>query len=703
MIVRERAFGGVAIVAGAWAASCLARGEGTFRRQTDDDASTDAGVVLIDARPPSDARSELPTATPHAVQGVDPPHGPFPGGQLAIVRGNGFSSQVRIWIGGAEIPAPDVVPIDATRAQVVIPAGTPGPADVTTQNADDTSTRSTLSAGYAYDAFYLEPSSGPTSGGTVVSVSGQGTSWVPGTEVFIGLEPCADVTVASATLLTCRVPPAPAGARSVRVRTPDGVSIDALDAYTYGDSDNGFRGGLSGQALAGQLRVLALDNFAGVPIPGATVIADDGSAAGPAVAQTDASGSAIFQGPRFSAPHTVTIAKRCFMPQTFGAVPVESVTAYLDPVLSPKCSPEGDPPPVGGTPGGGGTGTGIQGELVWKSGSEFGRDGWANLPLPKGPEERFVAYVYRAVTDPTRRLEAIDPALAITPLGEGTIGYAFSLTASPGNHTIYALAGYEDAATSPPTFHAYGFGMARGVSVKPGATTRDVFISMDQLLEQALTVSVVPPAPTTRGPDRLSVAAAIRLADQSFLVFPGSPVERSLPFTGDVAFVGLPALTGQLAGATYVTTGSAATGANLGNPKSVNGSFAATTTSAPIPLAGFVEIPRVVRPAAGAPWDAARVELDWAPGGAQVDLVVIDIQSAGGLLEWSITLPGHVRSLPLPDLDALGPELGLYPGTLTLSVAVAHIPGFVYGNLRYRDLTTRAWTAHARDTVFAVR
>src|SRR6185503_3923376 len=124
---------------------CFARPSGDLRRQTDDDAGPD--VTLFEASPTDDATFELPPVDPHGLLGVDPPHGPFTGGRTALVRGNGFSSSVRVWFGDVEVPAEDVVPVDPGRVQVTVPPGTAGSIAVSAQNGDDESTRRSLPDG----------------------------------------------------------------------------------------------------------------------------------------------------------------------------------------------------------------------------------------------------------------------------------------------------------------------------------------------------------------------------------------------------------------------------------------------------------------------------------------------------------------------------------------------------------------------------
>src|SRR5690606_5448477 len=86
-------------------------------------------VLIVDRDAGSPAGNELSTDAP-AVLGVDPTHGPFNGGQSAIIRGNGFTSAARVWLGGQELAPGNVVALDPNRLQVVVPPGPPGPVDV---------------------------------------------------------------------------------------------------------------------------------------------------------------------------------------------------------------------------------------------------------------------------------------------------------------------------------------------------------------------------------------------------------------------------------------------------------------------------------------------------------------------------------------------------------------------------------------------
>ncbi len=566
----------VALAAGAWLGpGCIARENGKFEKQYADDAGKPPPSLLDASVGPSDAKGDVPISDPHAVLGVEPPHGPWSGGQLALVRGNGFSSEVRVWFGDAEIPATNVVPVDPKRVQIVVPPGKAGPIDVRVQNGTDASTDRTLPGGYSYDEFYAEPASGPTSGGTIITLHGEGTEWTAGTEVFVDLKPCNSVSVLSKTEIECTTPPGTPGVKSLRVKTPDAVNVDVLDAFTYGDSDNGYKGGLSGQPLKDQLKVLALDSYEGAPISGATIVVGDDLASA-TVKKTDGAGVAVVSDPNLGPKRTVTIAAKCFSPITFVDVPVDTVTAYLDPVLSPKCASEGDPPPVGGS---GSLSGAVTGELLWTGNKEFERAGWTNVPIPKGANEKLVAYVFRLASDPENDFQLPGQSYAVTPDSPGTAGFQYQLTVGAGNVTLYTLAGIEDRSVSPPKFLAYAMGITKGVSSKPGQVTGDVYIKVDVPLDHALNVDVTGPTPTAKGPDRVIATTAIRVGEQGYVILPVGKQTRLLPTSAPISFVGVPPLAASLTGSQYVVSAKAVTGVSATTPLSAAAQLATTVSN----------------------------------------------------------------------------------------------------------------------------
>ncbi len=438
------------------AGSCFAQPEGVFQKPTDDDGGPS---IVIDGSS-GDAKGELPPTDPHAVLGVDPPHGPWNGGQTVMVRGNGFDSKARVWFAGNEIPSSDLVPVDAERVQVVVPPGAAGPVDVTVQNGTDASTKRTLLGGYEYDAFYAEPKSGPTSGGTLVKLYGQGTHWNSQVKVLVDLLPCTDVTVTSDTELECKTPKSTPGTKPIRVTTEDAVSVDVLDAFTYGDSDNGYKGGLSGNPLKDQLKVIVLDGYEGTVLPGATAIAgDDLDQAGAGASTTNGIVQRRRRGRRDDRARPLQAPRRRSRSRRSASSPppscrfsVDTVTVYLDPILSPACAPKkATPPPVGRLPHSrrrGDRGDRFPSEVRVQEGA-----------LVQDPGSGLAG---RAASWPTcstassehddLRLHAAEPLRRGHHRGRpGEIGYQLAFfTSQIGNLTLYALAGIENRVNRRP-------------------------------------------------------------------------------------------------------------------------------------------------------------------------------------------------------------------------------------------------------------
>ena len=690
------AVGPLVLVGAALAPGCISRAGAPYTRVTDrNDAGDDGPGLNVEGGTP-DAREELPATEPHAVRGVTPPHGSFAGGGLALVSGNGFTGSARVWFGDVELDKSTVVPIDPQRIQVTVPAGHAGAVDVRVQNGDDEATSAVLSGGYTYDQFYADPSSGPTSGGTRITLKGDGTQWNEATQVRIDQNPCVVDEVVSKTELHCTTPPGTPGSKALRVSTS--VDADVLDGFVYGNSDNGFKGGLSGNTLKDNLRVLAFDNISALALEGATVIVGSDLATAD-VLKTDASGVVVASKPGLGPKRTVTIARKCYQPQTFVDVAVDTVTAFLDPILAPGCIPPGgELPPSGGSSGYGATATG---QVVWPATAEFKRAGWLSVPLPKSDDEKQVAYVLRLSQNATDRFVLPDAIQAVTPDSEGDRGYAFNTFGQPGNFTLYALAGIENRVHVPPTFTAYQMGLVRGVAAAPGQTKSDVFIQIDVALDQALTLDLSPPTVTARGPDRVLANASIQVGTEGFIPLSNGYISRNLPLTSALSFVGVPTLTGSLLGTSYIATARAVTGQAASTPRSVVGRLSTTNTSEPLLLDDFVQVPVLTAPAPNTQWDGKSLAATRKAGGSPVDLFVYDVQSAGGLIAWTVVAPGSSDSFSLPDLHALSPDLGLSPGPLTITVNAARIKDFAYGTLRYRDTTQRGWTAYATDVFYA--
>ena len=632
-------------------------------------------------------RFDVDLGDPFAVTGLQPSHGPWSGGTRTTITGRGFSSNVGVWIGSTQLDPSSVFASDPSHVTVVTPQGAPGPADVRVRN-EATAQERTLAAGFFYDSFGVQPTSGATTGGPLIALTGSGTAWTSASTVTVGGVACTATTLTDATHLSCTTPAGSPGSQDVTVLNADGTMDQARDAFTYNDSPDGYRGGLYGGALAGTLTVLAFDSLLGTPLNGGTVVVG-GDVASALTATLDASGTARFDDPSLSGGVTVTVTAKCHQPITFVAVPVDTVTTYLDPQLNPSCG-RGDPPSTGnfaakdlGT---------IQGELVWQSTEEFQRSTWFNVPNPTGPNERQAAYVWQAGTDPLAGFALPSPSQATTPMSSGQQGYAYSLEALPGTLTVYALAGLEDRSVNPPRFQPFVMGVARGVAIEPGATTVGVDIPMTTLLDHALQTVPQPPSSGASGPDRLITTLGVDLGEATIAILPQGTQTTLLPITGNVGFVGIPSLDGTLAGDAYTITAQAVTGAGHDVPLSVVANVETTDANDPLTLGGFVPVPAFGQPGTGT-WSGTQVAVQ---ASGPYDLMVLDVASGGGLVTWRIVAPGTTTSFGVPDLTKVPGAPALIPGSIQSTLVIARIADFDYGRLRYGQFTSGAWNAYAK-------
>ncbi len=624
---------------------------------------------------------------PFAIAGLTPSHGPFTGGTRTVIAGKGFTSTLRVWVGGVEVPSSDVFASDPTRAAITTPPGAPGLADVKVRN-DSTAEERTLPQGFLYDAIALTPTTGATTGGTRLAILGSGTTWSQGTSVTVDGLDCTSVQVVDATHLFCTTPADTPGAKDVVVTAQDTSTVQAREAFTYSDSPDGYRGGLTGGALNGKLTVLILDGWTGFAIPNATAIAT--TSTGNLVAKTDKSGAATFSDASLTGKVTVTAAEKCHQPLTFVDDPVDTVTAYLSPVLDVSCA-SGDPQSISGTPQDTGT---ASGELIFPSGIEFQTRGdWSGVPKALGNTERRAAYVFVATTYALQKYYQPDPSTATTEQSPGNLGYGYSFTGIPGNATLYALAGIEDTKV-PGSFMPYAMGVTRGVPILPKSETTHVDIKMDLVLDHAVKVTPTPPPTTYRGPNRLETQVAVSVGLNLYGVFPNGDQVTPLPTSATLSFVGVPALVNALTGESYVMSASAATGPNMQAPGSVMAGVTTNDANDPVALTGFLPVPILSTPGLGQ-WDGKTVSFTES---APVDLVVAYVESGGGLVTWSIVSPGET-SFTLPDLAAIDSALALKHGAITTQIYAAKLDGFSYASLRSGQLATTAWNAYAFDSL----
>lgn len=192
-------------------------------------ATVDVGTVVL-----AESTCQTPTAVAAlTTTGITPAEGPQSGGTQVEITGTGFvPGATTVTFDGA--PATDVtVAPDGTSLTATTPAGAVGPATVVVDN-----TRETADLDYTYladgsDAVItgLAPVTGPTAGGTQVTITGTGLTAADG--VTFGGTPATDVVVNPAgTQITATVPASEtAGEVAVEVGFPGGDVL--AGTFTY--------------------------------------------------------------------------------------------------------------------------------------------------------------------------------------------------------------------------------------------------------------------------------------------------------------------------------------------------------------------------------------------------------------------------------------------------------------------------------------
>lgn len=634
-----------------------------------------------------------------------PDHGPFVGGNAAIVRGLGLTNEAIVTVGGRMVQPADTNLVDENRLAIVLPAGEPGAVDVTVRVGER---EFTLEDGYTYDAFYVEPTRGVVSGGTFVTVTGQGTGFVEGDQILFEGQPCTDVTVVSESILTCRAPAGALGPADVAwVRAEDGTVTTLDDAFEFYDSSDPFDGGLGGGPLLGTLNVTVLDAMTGLAVPEAfVVLGEDLETEHQGL--TGITGQITFSGPDVMPPATVHAAKHCYEKTSFVAFDARDVTIFLVPWQDPMCGMGSGSPPTGR----GRSGSFVSGELVFQGPNELGVNPWDLLPSPRAGWTR-VAYVY--ATQPcagdSRFCINPDPGLGggvsrVLETAPGSRGYPYRIFVRPSAMAIYALAGLENDVTRE--FRPYAMGVARDVVAGPGEEVRGVDLVMDIPLDHYLDVRLADlPGPGRVGPDRFRVSADIDLGGEGLIVRRVQnelfDVQQQRSADRPFRFFSQPAIYGALSDGRYRIVASWVTGEFESDPSAhvVRSGF--RDVDREVVLDGWVGVPVARAPAYGERIPADRV-LRWTvDGGLEPTFYLVLLLGSDGNPAWRQFVPGTQTEAPIPDLGAI-PEITDIPtGFVTWVVYAARIPGRDFDELNYADLNEDRWSAWALDVFAAQR
>lgn len=184
-----------------------------------------AAVFLVIAQP-------AVAANPPTVTGISPNSGPATGGTAVTITGTGFASDASVTFDG--LAATSVNVVSATQITAVTPGNAQGPATLIVTNTDGQG--ASLGNAFTYlgpvpTITGISPDSGPSSGGTTVTLTG--TGFASGATVRFGGTAATGVTVVSSTQITAVTPPRPAGPATVQVTSTDGQTGSVINGFTY--------------------------------------------------------------------------------------------------------------------------------------------------------------------------------------------------------------------------------------------------------------------------------------------------------------------------------------------------------------------------------------------------------------------------------------------------------------------------------------
>ena len=171
---------------------------------------------------------------PPAVTAISPTSGPTAGGTTVTITGTGFTGATKVLFGA--VAATSFTVVSDTQITAVSPAQAAGTHSIYVTTPGGTS------APVSGDQFTyavphpavtaISPTSGPTAGGTTVTITG--TGFTGATKVLFGAVAATSFTVVSDTQITAVSPAQAAATHNIYVTTPSGTSAAvAADQFTY--------------------------------------------------------------------------------------------------------------------------------------------------------------------------------------------------------------------------------------------------------------------------------------------------------------------------------------------------------------------------------------------------------------------------------------------------------------------------------------
>lgn len=637
---------------------------------------TDAVVVIPDVG--LDLGSGDASATDKlSLVSVKPTHGPFVGGTKLTLRGTGFSKTCKVEIGGKNIQVGQTKVAGPLSMTVVTPAGTPGAVDVkVTCGAHNVR----LINGYAYDSVFMDPSSGPTAGGTLVKIFGTSTSFASGMKLSLGGKAMTEVTVAGATAMSAKTPAGTAGLVELVVGDSKGTSITVKEAFNYYVSTNPKSGGLGGGPIKGTLTVSVLDSATRAPIDGAAVLVQD-STQTLFTGKTGSSGVLVFSKIGFYGPVNVTAGKTKYESTTVVNMDARDVTILLVQIAEPGSGP-GPPPLLTST---------IKGHLFFGGSTGAGTSAWKIVPEPLTGEVKR-AYIHRSITAIGTTLPTLDkvPYVDYDPTAKLT-AWPYSTGAVPGIQTVYALAGLYNKTTDVFTPHAMG--LKRGVVVGPGGVATNVNILIEVPLNRTITVQLkdVPSSSKIH-----KVRLGIDLGAEGFLVRLDNEVTGTTGVPVSAAFTRMPPFSYQgLTDASWAVDTALDGGGTVASPSLP---YVRGTSRSMKDTAGVLIMDKYVGPGLLVDPPIAQYlkdnTLKWTSTGSPADLILtrIVLNASPPTPVWRIISRGKATEVKLPDPKAAGLNDWTAGKLYIWAHWAIHLhPGYNFDKYNYDHLYSRYW------------
>jgi IPT/TIG domain len=164
------------------------------------------------------------------ITAIDPAEGPASGGARVTIKGAGLTGVSRVTFGG--LLATNMALDSDTQITAFTPAHPAGKVDVET--ATSIGQKSSLAGAFTYldlTVAGVTPTSGPTAGGTTITIRGSGFG--PNPCVTVGGAAAKSVSVITPNSITAVTPSASTGPADIDITTADGKTVNLPAGFTY--------------------------------------------------------------------------------------------------------------------------------------------------------------------------------------------------------------------------------------------------------------------------------------------------------------------------------------------------------------------------------------------------------------------------------------------------------------------------------------